>query len=105
MNGIILVSFSEMSSAVSSFGNEESQVRSITNGMLNTVDSMNGDWLGEAGSSYIRQFKKLRTDMNEMLRIIREYVDDLREMLKNYQEAESDIKGRVTGLETDVIKF
>ena len=43
--------------------------------------------------------------MQEMYRIISEYVVDLLNMIRNYQQAESEIQSQIGGLETDVIQF
>ena len=103
MAAMILVTFDEMSSAATQFGNSASAVRNTTNTMLNLVSSTNGEWLGDAGASYRNKFAQ--GDMNDIFRIITEYMNDVSKILANYRQAESEIKSQISPLDTDVVKF
>lgn len=105
MAAMILVTFSEMQSAATQFGNSAAAVRNTTNQMLNTVSSTNGEWLGSAGTSYRNKFAQLQGDMNDIFRIITEYMNDVSKILQNYQAAENEIKNQINPLDTDVVKF
>ena len=105
MAAMILVTFDEMNTAATQFGNSASAVRNTTNSMLNLVSNTNGEWLGEAGTSYRNKFAQLQGDMNDIFRIITEYMNDVSRILANYKQAESEIKSQITPLDTDVVKF
>ncbi len=105
ITGTIRVDFQIMQNEASNFAGLANEVQSNTNSMMQSVESMNSQWVGDAGTSYINKFKELQQDMQEMYRIISEYVVDLLNMIRNYQQAESEIQSQVSGLETDVIQF
>ena len=105
MAAMILVTFDETSSAATQFGNSATEVRNTTNEMLNLVSSTNGQWLGEAGTSYRNKFAQLQGDMEDIFKIISEYMKDVTEILANYRQAESEIRSQINPLETDVVKF
>lgn len=105
MAAMILVTFDEMRTAATKFGNSATAVRNTTNNMLKLVSSTNGEWLGEAGTSYRNKFSQLQGDMNDIFRIIMEYMNDVSTILANYQQAESEIKSQISPLDTDVVKF
>ena len=105
ITGTIRVDFQIMQNEASNFAGLAQEVQSNTNSMMQSVESMNGQWVGDAGTSYIKKFQQLQQDMQEMYRIISEYVVDLLNMIRNYQQAESEIQSQVGGLETDVIQF
>ncbi len=105
MAAMILVTFSAMRNAATQFGNSATAVRNTTNSMLNLVSNTNGEWLGEAGTSYRNKFAQLQGDMNDIFRIITDYMNDVSRILANYEQAESDIKNQLNPLQTDVVEF
>lgn len=89
MEGILKVAPEKLMEASAEFSAAGNTIRSLTEEMLQAVGGLKGVWQGEAASMYGSRFEMLRTDMEKLHRIIREHVDDLQEMARQYQTAET----------------
>lgn len=88
MEGIIKVTPEKLISTAEEFNNVNSQVRNLTQQMIQTVDSLKSAWEGEAATAYNTKFHQLDDDMERMHSMINEHVTDLKEMARQYQTAE-----------------
>lgn len=89
MEGILKVTPEKLISTANEFNGTGSQVRALTQSMLDTVNSMKSIWQGEAATAYSTKFNALQDDMEKMNRMIAEHVTDLNEMARQYQSAEN----------------
>ena len=71
--------------------------------MLDTVDSLNSTWAGEAATAYYNKAHSLQDSINKMIRMINEHSTDLQAMAQVYQEAERTGQETAAALKTDVI--
>ena len=104
MTGTLRVTPEKMISTAQSFSAAATSVQRLTSGMLETVDSLNGSWAGEAATSYYNKAHALQESMNRMIRMINEHSTDLQDMAATYQEAERAIGETAGTLQTDVIE-
>lgn len=88
MEGIIKVTPEKLISTAEEFNAANSQVRNLTQQMIQTVDSLKSAWEGEAATAYNTKFHQLDDDMQRMHSMINEHVADLKEMARQYQTAE-----------------
>ncbi len=103
MTGNLLVTPEKLISTSQEFSNLGSQVNSITQQMLQIVASLGATWAGEANTAYAGKFNSLEDDMTKMYRMINEHVQDLQDMARNYQQAETANVETSSGLQSDVI--
>lgn len=103
MEGILKVTPDKLTTTANTFNSTNSQIQNLTQNMLNTVNSMNSTWQGEAATAYSAKFKSLEDDMQKMHRMIEEHVKDLNEMARNYQQAEQKNMADSNALAGDVI--
>ena len=89
MTGNLLVTPERLISASNEFSNLGQEVNRITDDMLDRVESLSSTWAGEAHTAYQSKFSQLRDDMAKIYSMIREHSQDLSEMARNYQAAES----------------
>lgn len=88
MEGIIKVTPEKLISTAEEFNTANTQVRNLTQQMIQTVDSLKSAWEGEAATAYNTKFHQLEDDMERMHSMINEHVTDLKEMARQYQTAE-----------------
>ena len=88
MEGIIKVTPEKLISTAEEFNTASSQVRNLTQQMIQTVDSLKSAWEGDAATAYNTKFHQLEDDMERMHSMINEHVTDLKEMARQYQTAE-----------------
>ncbi|MDE6916697.1 MAG: WXG100 family type VII secretion target [Lachnospiraceae bacterium] len=88
MEGIIKVTPEKLISTAEEFNTANTQVRNLTQQMIQTVDSLKSAWEGEAATAYSNKFHQLEDDMDRMHSMINEHVTDLKEMAQQYQAAE-----------------
>lgn len=88
MEGIIKVTPEKLINTAEEFNSANSQVQTLTQQMIQTVDSLKNAWEGEAATAYNAKFHQLEDDMNRMHSMINEHVTDLKEMARQYQTAE-----------------
>lgn len=89
MEGILRVTPEKLIQSSGEFEQSGAKIKGLTSEMLSLVKSLNSVWEGEAASAYSMKFDALSGDMEKMHRMIREHVQDLQEMAKHYQSAES----------------
>lgn len=99
----ILVTPEKLISTSQEFSNIGSQVNSLTQQMTQTVNSLSTSWTGEASTAFASKFNALQDDMTRMYRMINEHVNDLQEMARNYQQAESTNMQSSNALQGDII--
>lgn len=104
MEGILRVTPDKLISTANEFNATGAQVRSLTQNMLDTVNSMQTVWQGEAASAYQTKFNSLQDDMEKMNRMIEEHVRDLNEMAVNYRQAEAVNTENSNALSGDIIQ-
>ena len=103
MDGILKVTPEKLISTAEEFSTTGTQVRNITQKMLELVESLKSSWEGEAATAYSTKFHALNIDMEKMHKMIEEHVKDLQEMAQQYQQAESANVEAGSGLPGDII--
>jgi len=71
--------------------------------MLDIVNALSSKWEGEASSAYQQQFRMLDTDMTKLRAMIKEHVDDLRQIANIYRKSEADNVSLSSSLPLDAI--
>jgi WXG100 family type VII secretion target len=77
-------------------------VKQCTDKMLELVESTQSLWRGEARTKYATQFNGLSDEMKVIFDMCQEYHDDLIEIAKNYEAAETDNTATANSLKADV---
>ena len=103
MTGTLKVTPEKLVSTATEFKGKSSQIRSLTQEMLQIVASMNGIWEGEAQTTFGQRFKALDGDMAQIKLKIDEHVSDLTEMANTYKTTETANTSNVGALNTDFI--
>lgn len=103
MTGQLLVTPEQLISTSNEFSSTNTQVKTITNQMLEIIKGMSATWEGEANTAYLNKFNQLSDDMDKIYRMINEHVEDLQEMAANYQQAENTNIETAGALAGDVI--
>lgn len=103
MDGILKVTPEKLISTADEFNQTGTQVRNLTQAMIELVDSMKATWEGDAATAYHTKFHQLEDDMEKMHSMIQEHVKDLQEMAQRYQEAESANAEAGSNLAGDII--
>lgn len=101
--GILKVTPEKLIAASGEFSTTGKNIRSITQEMLEIVNSLKSVWIGEAASGYGAKFAKLQDDMEKINRMIQEHVVDLNEIAREYQAAEDASAEQSAGLTVDVV--
>lgn len=89
MEGSLKVTPERLITAAGEFSEIGSKVKGITEQMMEGIGRLRGVWQGEAADAYHHRFQTLHGDMDKMYRMIQEHVEDLQEMARQYQEAET----------------
>ncbi len=100
----IMVSGAQLTSLASQFSSSASTVRSNTNNMLTIVSSMYSVWKGNAANTYKRKFDSLRDDMERMYKMWTEHCEDLKQIAKNYETAETTNTSTFNGLNDNPVQ-
>lgn len=103
MTGNLLVTPEKLISTSQQFADCGSQVNSITQEMMQIIQSMTSFWTGEANTAYTTKFNALQTDMTRIYKMITEHSQDLQEMARNYQQAETTNIETAGSLQQDII--
>ena len=103
MTGNLLVTPEKLISTADEFNGINGQVNTLTQTMIDTINSLNSTWAGEAATAYNSKFNELNDDMQRISRMIVEHSNDLKEMASNYQTAESTNVETANALAGDVI--
>lgn len=103
MTGNLLVTPEKLIASAGEFSTMASNVKSLTDNMMSTINALNSTWAGEAHTAYASKFTSLEDDMNKIFRMITEHSNDLQEMAQNYITAESTNVDSGSSLPADVI--
>lgn len=103
MDGKVLVTPEKLISTAEEFNSTNTQVRNLTQQMIETVDSLKSAWEGDAANAYSTKFHQLEDDMDRLHSMINEHVTDLKEMASQYQAAEQANAEISNALAGDVI--
>ena len=103
MTGTIKVSPEKLKETASSFSSEGSKIQTLTNEMLNKISALSSAWEGEAATAYINKFKSLETDIQTLIRMIKEHVSDLNQMAEAYATTERQNESDASSLSSGII--
>lgn len=103
MTGTLKVTPEKLISTSNEFKSQGTRIRSLTQQMLQIVNSLNSSWEGEAQRAYSTRFKALDGDMAQIQLKIIEHVTDLNDMAQTYKQAESANTQNISGLSSDYI--
>lgn len=103
MTGTLKVTPEKLIFTSSEFKSQGTKIRSLTQQMIQIVNSLNSSWEGEAQKAYATRFKALDGDMAQIQLKINEHVSDLNEMAEIYKRAESANTQNISGLSSDYI--
>ena len=103
MEGILKVTPEQLISAASDFQTKGNTINTLTGEMMTLVTGLSSAWEGDAATAYITKFKSLEDDIQKLVNMVREHSNDLNEMAKVYQNAESQNAEEASGLSGDVI--
>ncbi|MGN1179752.1 MAG: WXG100 family type VII secretion target [Suilimivivens sp.] len=103
MEGMLKVTPEKLLQTSGEFSTLGNQMKSLTGEMLSLVKSLNGVWHGEAASAYGNKFDSLAPDMEKLYRMVQEHVQDLQEMARQYQSAESGNMEQGNSLNSNII--
>jgi len=103
MTGTLKVTPERLESTADQFNSQFMKVRNATQGMLDIAAQLNSVWEGEAQRTYYSKLKALDGDMAQIREMIREHIDDLKEMARNYRSAENTNKSTAGGLGVDYV--
>lgn len=103
MEGILNVTPEKLISTAQEFSASGQTVSSLTQQMTTLVKGLSSSWQGEASTAYVNKFNQLQDDIEKFNRMIQEHVNDLTEMARVYQEAESANVEVASRLPTDAL--
>ncbi len=92
----------DLRNEANNFDQHATEVKNLTDKMLELVESTNACWRGEARNKYSTQFAGLSDDMKVIYDMCHEYCTDLTEIAKNYETAENDNISTSNTLKADV---
>lgn len=103
MQGTLLVTPEEMKSTADNLEGVQGQITTITQQMLDEARNLANIWEGDAATAYINKFNTLEDDMEKMRNMVREHVNDLRQMAGLYEQAEQANESEANSLPSDAI--
>lgn len=103
MEGMLKVTPEKLIQTSGDFAVTGGQIKNLTGEMLSLIKSLKGVWQGEAAAAYSNKFDSLAPDMERIHRMIQEHVQDLQEMARQYQSAESESMQQSGGLGSNII--
>jgi len=103
MEGILKVTPEKLMATANEFSQSGKVVSSLTSEMLSIINSLKGIWQGEAAASYSNKFLALQSDIEKINRMINEHVEDLNEMAREYQSAETASLEESSKLMNDIV--
>lgn len=104
MTGTLRVTPEQLISTAGSFSDTAGTVQNLTNTMVQTANSMNNVWTGDAATAFYRKISDLQDDNIRMVRMIQEHSTDLNAMAKQYISAEQAAQATASALNADIIK-
>lgn len=90
MATIIKVETNVIITTSTSFSTTGNDIKTLTRQMMQLITSLSSVWTGDASKAYIKKFQGLSDDIDRMIKIINEYVDDLKQIARNYEQTEQD---------------
>ena len=78
------------------------RLSNIMQDMKAKFQSLNTSWDSDASATYQSQFTKIHKDIEEMLKIVDEYTQDLDEVAQKYIEVERSVSEESSALPADV---
>ena len=84
----IRVTSTELNNASQEFLRAGTNIKNLTNNMLNIVQELSSTWSGEAATAYYNKLKSTETGMNRMYDKIVKSSTNLSEMATVYENAE-----------------
>ena len=103
MEGILKVTPEKLVQTSGEFASAGSQMKSLTGEMLSLIRNLRSSWQGEAATAYGNRFDNLSQDMDKLYRMVQEHAEDLQEMARQYQSAESGNTQTGNGMRGNVI--
>lgn len=103
ITGTLKVDSQVLKNTADSFKKQSDFIRSLTTQMIDEVTAMSGAWESDAQQAYCQKFKSLEGDITQMVLMINEHVDDLKEMASQYEKSESTNTSTASALKTDYI--
>ena len=103
ITGTLKVDSQVLKNTADSFKKQSDSIRTLTTQMIDEVTSMNGAWKSDAQQAYCQKFKSLDGDMAQMILMINEHVDDLKEMAAQYEKSEASNTSTAGALKVDYI--
>lgn len=103
ITGTLKVDSQVLKNTADSFKKKSDSIRTLTTQMIDEVTSMNGAWESDAQQAYCQKFKSLDGDMAQMILMINEHVDDLKEMAAQYEKSEASNASTASALKVDYI--
>ena len=98
------VSVDELKKGSTRFGSKATETKKLTTQMLQLIESTKSVWQGAAREAYSKKFASLSSDMDKILKMIDEYRQDLSEIAKNYETAESQNKMEASNLKSGIVR-
>ncbi len=92
----------DLRAEANNFENHATEVKNVTDRMLELIEQTNSVWRGDARTKYSSQFGSLRDDMQRIYDMCEEYHTDLIQIADNYERAESDNQATASSLKPDV---
>ena len=87
--GTLNVNTQDLSETAIEFGNMATDVFNLMNEMIRRMQELAQVWQGSAKDRYSEKFGNLKDDMERIIRMIKEHSDELQEMAKMYEDAET----------------
>ena len=103
MAEILKVTPEKLLEASNEFSTTGKTVSSLTQEMLEIINSLKSIWQGEAANSYFTKFMGLQDDIEKINKMIQEHVTDLAEMSNEYRIAEETNIEASSSLLSDVV--
>jgi len=86
---------------------ENEHIPEVTHSLVtafNTMLELDGKWKSAGSMKFLTNFRELRDDVIEAVKVLKEYAHDLRYIATAFDEAETEITVDAGGLETDVFE-
>lgn len=103
MEGILKVTPENLLQTSGEFSGIGSQMKNLTGEMMSAVKGLSSVWQGEAAAAYGSKFDSLAADMEKLYRMVQEHVQDLQEMAKQYESAETGNMEQGNSLNSNII--
>lgn len=100
----IRVDSEKLTQAASAFENQKRTVQTRTNQMMQLVNNLSCKWQGDASTAYRTKFNKLQGDICQMMKMIDDYINDLRQVAQLYSTTENTSTSKINQLIDDAIK-